>query len=50
MLDRKMAIFGFQHVQYPISLQRITIKQREIFRWKALAQKNLNHSIKTLSK
>jgi hypothetical protein len=29
-------IFGFQHVQYPILRQRITIKQREMFCWKAL--------------
>ncbi len=36
MLDRKMAIFGYQHVQYPISRQRIRIKQRKMFRWKAL--------------
>ena len=36
MIDRKMAIFGHQHVQYPISRQRIRIKQREMFRWKAL--------------
>ena len=48
MLDRKMAIFGYQHVQYPISRQRIRIKQREMFRWKAL-QIIQNHS-KTKSK
>ena len=30
MLDRKMAIFGYQRVQYPISRQRIRIKQREM--------------------
>jgi hypothetical protein len=36
MFDPKMAIFGYQHVQYLISRQRIRIKQREMFRWKAL--------------
>ena len=35
MFDRKMAIFGYEHVQHPISRQRIRIKQREIFRWKS---------------
>jgi hypothetical protein len=34
--DRKMAIFGYQHVQYLISRQRIRIKKREMFCWKAL--------------
>ena len=29
MLDRKSAIFGNLNVQYPISRQRIRIKQRE---------------------
>jgi histone H2A len=31
-----MAIFGYQHVQYLMSRQRIRIKQREMFCWKAL--------------
>jgi hypothetical protein len=36
ILDRKMAIFGYQHVQYPLSRERIRIKQREMIRWEAL--------------
>ncbi len=36
ILYRKMAIFGYLHVQYPISRQRIRIKQREMFCWKAV--------------
>ena len=36
MCDRKMAIFGYQHVQCPISRQRIRIEHKEKFFWKAL--------------
>ena len=36
MFDRKMAIFGYQHVQHPISRQRIRIQHKEKFFWKVL--------------